>query len=72
MADDQEVVSWRLEGHFAIITLNNPKHLNALTPRQYYRLATIMDEVDGLEDVLVTVLTGRGRFFSACVSLKTR
>ena len=65
METDTSTVSYAIRGKFAIITLNNPKRLNALTNLQYYKLASLMQEIDKLSDVFVTVLTGKGRFFSA-------
>ncbi|KIW31726.1 uncharacterized protein PV07_03326 [Cladophialophora immunda] len=70
--DDTAVVSYSVQGKFAIVTLNNPKRLNALTTPQFARLAGIMTEIDGLDQVLVTVLTGVGRFFSAGANLASR
>ena len=58
-------ISYTTEGKFAIVTLNNPKQLNALTLTQWYRLATVLDEIDERAEILVTVLTGKGRFFCA-------
>ena len=52
-------------GYIAIITLDNEKKLNAMTQDQYYQLAKVMREVAAKDDVHVTVLTGKGRFFSA-------
>ncbi|KAF2647445.1 ClpP/crotonase [Lophiostoma macrostomum CBS 122681] len=63
MADDGIQVSY--QGKLAIITLNQPKKLNALNQDQYYRLATAMHEVAARDDVYITVLTGNGRYFSA-------
>lgn len=66
MADaDTAVVTYTVKGKYAIIALNNLARLNALTAKQYYRLASIMDEIDAIPEVLITVLTGRGRYFSA-------
>jgi Delta3-Delta2-enoyl-CoA isomerase len=49
----------------AIITLNNPTKLNALTKDLYYQLASFLYEVAARDEILVTLLIGRGRFFSA-------
>ncbi|ORY03578.1 ClpP/crotonase-like domain-containing protein [Clohesyomyces aquaticus] len=49
----------------AIITLNQPAKLNALNQDGYYKLALAMHEVAARDDVYITVLTGKGRFFSA-------
>jgi Delta3-Delta2-enoyl-CoA isomerase len=66
MADlDSVVVSYVVKENFAIITLNNPAKLNALTRRQWFRLASVMDEIDTIPEVVITLLTGTGRFFSA-------
>ncbi|USP80515.1 uncharacterized protein yc1106_07789 [Curvularia clavata] len=52
-------------GKTAIITLNAPKKLNALGADDYYQLARAMNEVAARDDVCITILTGKGRFFSA-------
>ena len=52
-------------GYIAIITLNNEKKLNALNQDDYYRLSQLLREVAERNDVYVTVLTGKGRYFSA-------
>jgi|TARA_R110002003_G_scaffold1499_1_gene23172 peroxisomal 3,2-trans-enoyl-CoA isomerase len=53
------------KGKIAIITLNVPKKLNALDGENYYKLARAMHEVATHDEVFITVLTGKGRFFSA-------
>ena len=52
-------------GKTAIITLNAPKKLNALGADDYYQLARAMNEVASHDDICITILTGKGRFFSA-------
>lgn len=52
----------------AIITLNIPKKLNALTGDHYYLLGERLREVDKRDDITITVLAGNGRFFSAYFS----
>jgi peroxisomal 3,2-trans-enoyl-CoA isomerase len=54
------------KGKLAIITLNVPHKLNALNGDLYYQLARAMHEVASHDEVFITVLTGKGRFFSAC------
>ncbi|KAH9883006.1 hypothetical protein J1614_000372 [Plenodomus biglobosus] len=53
------------KGKIAIITLNVPKKLNALDGALYYQLARAMHEVAERTDIYITVLTGKGRYFSA-------
>lgn len=55
------------KGKVAIITLNVPKKLNALNGDLYYQLARAMHEIASHDEVYITVLTGKGRFFSAYV-----
>lgn len=52
-------------GHIAIITINNEKKLNAMNQEHYYTLSKYMREIAERDDVYITVLTGKGRFFSA-------
>jgi Delta3-Delta2-enoyl-CoA isomerase len=59
-------------GKIAIITLNLEKKLNALNRDLYYDLAAKMTEVAAMPDIFITLLTGKGRFFSAQVSSTSR
>ncbi|KAM7197683.1 3,2-trans-enoyl-coa isomerase [Rhypophila sp. PSN 637] len=53
------------KGRLAIITINNEKKLNALNMVQYMELASAMNEVAKRDDVYITLLIGKGRYFSA-------
>jgi peroxisomal 3,2-trans-enoyl-CoA isomerase len=55
-------------GRTAVITLNRPEKLNALPKDGFYNLSQRLREVDTHAEVTTTVLIGKGRFFSACVS----
>ena len=65
MADS---ITLTYEDKIALITLNLPKKLNALTQDLYYRLATLLREVAARDDISITILTGTGRYFSAYAS----
>lgn len=52
-------------GHIAIITINNEKKLNAMNQDNYYTLSKCLREIAARDDVYITVLTGKGRYFSA-------
>ena len=60
-------ITLKYDGKIAIITLNIPHKLNALTHDHYFILASRMREVAAREDIYVTILTGTGRYFSAYV-----
>ena len=60
-----DVISVEYRGRVAVITLANEKKLNALTQMQYFELSQKLREIAKHEEVFVTVLTGKGRFFSA-------
>ena len=61
----EDEVTLTTRGRIAIITLNLPKKLNAMTQDLYYRLAQLLHKVAAMDDIYITVLTGNGRFFSA-------
>jgi len=65
MASPEEAVLYRKQGRVAIVTLNQPKKLNAMSQPYYYRISCLLREIAADPDVSVTVLTGSGRFFSA-------
>lgn len=63
-------VTLEYKGKLAIITINNEAKLNALSQDGYYQLASHMREVAENKDTFITILTGKGRFFSAYVGRK--
>jgi len=62
MADAVQV---SCSGRIATITISNEKKLNALNADGYYAVAKAMREIAEREDIYITVLTGKGRYFSA-------
>lgn len=64
MADEELVLSER-RGAVALLTLNRPKVLNAISADLLGALATAIDAVADDPDVRALVLTGSGRAFAA-------
>ncbi|KAL4776082.1 ClpP/crotonase-like domain-containing protein [Aspergillus nidulans var. acristatus] len=64
MVSEQDITV-TYKDRIAIITLNQPKKLNALSGDHYYLLGERLREVDKRDDITITVITGTGRFFSA-------
>ena len=62
---EPSVIDLEYRGRVAVITINNAKKLNALTQMQYYDLACKLREVATHDEVYITLLTGKGRYFSA-------
>lgn len=58
-------ISIEYRGRVAVITIANEKKLNALSQAQYFELSQALRAVAKHEEVFVTVLLGKGRFFSA-------
>jgi len=52
-------------GRVATITIDNDKQLNALSQEGYYAISKALREIAKRDDIFVTVLTGKGRYFSA-------
>lgn len=65
MSAADEKITLSTQGKVAIITLNLPEKLNALTQDLYYQLACLLHEIAKRDDIYITVLTGKGRYFSA-------
>lgn len=68
MSANNEIIL-SVEGKIATITLNLPKKLNALTQDLYYKLAQTMRKIAMMDNIYITILTGKGRYFSAYVSI---
>lgn len=62
---DPSVIRVEYQGRVAVITIENDKKLNALTQPQYYELSQKMREVATHDEVYITFLTAKGRYFSA-------
>lgn len=69
MSTLEEQITLSTHGKIATITLNLPDKLNALTQDLYYRLSCLMREVAKRDDIYITILTGKGRYFSAYAPL---
>ncbi|KAI1281238.1 ClpP/crotonase-like domain-containing protein [Xylaria sp. FL0933] len=52
-------------GRIATITIDNDKKLNALDMDGYYAIAKALREIAVRDDIYITILTGKGRYFSA-------
>lgn len=61
----EDLVKLTYQDRIAIITFNRPEKLNALNQDLYYLLGERLREIDKREDIFITILTGKGRFFSA-------
>ncbi|MCJ1294980.1 hypothetical protein MMC34_006540 [Xylographa carneopallida] len=70
MASLEQQITLTVQGKIAIITLNLPEKFNALSLDLYYYLSTLLRQVATRDDIYITVLTGKGRFFSAGADVK--
>ncbi|KAK0115923.1 hypothetical protein ONS95_012965 [Cadophora gregata] len=64
-SSESSPISLELRGKIAVITIDKQHKLNALTQDEYYEIARYMREVAANDDITVTVLTAKGRYFSA-------
>lgn len=65
----EQWVTLQYQDRVAIITIDRPDKLNALPKDGFYRITQCLREIETHEEVLVTLLTGKGRFFCAYVIL---
>ena len=64
-ASPEEAVLYETRGKIAIITMNLPKKLNAMTQDYYFRMSQLLRQAGADDNIFITVLTAKGRFFSA-------
>ncbi|MCH8189766.1 MAG: enoyl-CoA hydratase/isomerase family protein [Chloroflexi bacterium] len=67
-----EQVDYRKDGSVAIITLNRPQKLNALSPAMARSLAQAWIDFQSDEEARVAILTGTGRAFCAGIDVRDR
>lgn len=58
-------VDLSFSGHVAVVVINNPKQLGALTQDMIVQLGHHLRTAADRGDIYVTLLTGTGRFFSS-------
>lgn len=67
-----DLVLFEREGHVALLTLNRPDRLNALTWELFDVLQEAWAEIDADPEIRVVVLTGAGRAFCAGADMVAR
>jgi enoyl-CoA hydratase len=70
VTDDAPLVAVQRHGHVAVVTLNRPARLNALSIDLAIELAATLEAVGDDNSVRVLVLTGAGRAFCSGLDLK--
>jgi len=71
MEDQNFVLLDRPEDHIAVVTLNRPEAMNAVSPAVARALEQLVDQLEGDDSVRVVVLTGTGgKVFCAGADLK--
>lgn len=68
-AGETDEVLVRRDGGVAVVTLNRPEKLNALTPAMQQRYVEVLRELDADPAVRVVVVTGAGRGFCSGADL---
>ncbi|KAI9934059.1 hypothetical protein ASPWEDRAFT_168336 [Aspergillus wentii DTO 134E9] len=68
---EENIITLTYVDRIAVITLNRPEKLNALNQDLYYLLGERLREVETRDDITITVITGKGRFFSAGADVRS-
>ena len=68
---DFKHISYERVENIALITLNRPEKLNALTLRMMHELCSAFDQVDADDQVKAALITGAGRAFCAGADLSS-
>ncbi|MFS7958730.1 putative 3-hydroxyisobutyryl-CoA hydrolase [Helianthus anomalus] len=67
---EEEVVLTEETGHVRLITLNQPRKLNVISPKVVYLLAQNLEKWEKDEEAKLVIIKGAGRAFSAGGDLK--
>ncbi len=66
---DYETIQYQKKGHVAYVTLNRPDKLNAMNAQMHRELANAWEDFRDDDRLLVAILSGNGRCFSAGADL---
>ena len=64
-----KTINLKIDGDFAVLTLNRPERLNSLDKTLLGEILQAMDEVNNDKSLRALVLTGAGRGFCAGADL---
>lgn len=67
---DYNTLLFEMRGKVALITLNRPEALNALSPELTEELSALLDQLETDDNVAVVVLTGSEKAFAAGADIK--
>jgi len=60
-----DLIKVSYSGRIATITIDNDRKLNALNMEGYFAMSQALREIATRDDIYITILTGKGRYFSA-------
>ncbi len=60
-----ETILYETDGPLAVVTINRPKALNAMSPQVVAELGQVFDEIEDDDAIHVAIITGAGRAFMA-------
>ncbi|KAH7143937.1 ClpP/crotonase-like domain-containing protein [Dactylonectria macrodidyma] len=62
---DNSIIKLDYRGRVAVITIDNDRKLNSMGLEEYYDLSKKMREIATHDEVIITVILAKGRYFSA-------
>ena len=65
-----DIVTVEHDSRVAVITLNRPERLNAISRETIVQVRVIMDQIEDDDDIAVVIIRGAGRAFSSGMDLK--
>lgn len=70
IVEDAPEILVKIDSRVMVITINRPRHRNAMTKAASELIASALDELDARSDLAVAILTGAGGNFCAGMDLK--
>jgi len=63
-------IIYKRERSVAVVTLNRPRHMNALNSEMLHELGLVLDTISEEESIRSVIITGGGKFFAAGADIK--
>ncbi len=67
---DSDIIVLEREGRIAVVTLNRPERLNAISRATIRQMHAVLDDLEADSGVAVVIIRGAGRAFSSGMDLK--
>ena len=62
---DYKILKLTVENNIGVVTISRPEALNALNTEFFKEMDSLLDDIEGNDEIRVVIITGEGKAFVA-------